>query len=137
VTIVHRFGQRIGDAGTNPDHRGLLDALERRIKIGSLTQKEADAEIYRIHCHMYGNEWAPAIHDDQPMNTDHPISPFPGLPEEQDPYYRAAIARYEETGDDRWAAAAGFWSDICWYEETGNPAHLKSAEEAMAHALRD
>src|SRR5271170_2269854 len=26
MTIVHRFGQRIGDAGTNPDHRGLLDA---------------------------------------------------------------------------------------------------------------
>ena len=40
VPLVHRLGQRVGDAGAHPDHRRLVDAEPHRDRIGGL---EADA----------------------------------------------------------------------------------------------
>ena len=40
VTLVHGLGQRVGDAGADPDHRGLLDAEFHGDRIGG---PEADA----------------------------------------------------------------------------------------------
>ena len=40
MAFVHRFGQRVGNARTNPDHRRLFDAQLRRNGVGGL---EADA----------------------------------------------------------------------------------------------
>ena len=40
MTAVHRFGQRVGNAGSDPDHRGLLDAEFHGDGVGCL---EADA----------------------------------------------------------------------------------------------
>jgi hypothetical protein len=36
MTFVHRFGQRIGNTRTNPDHGGFLDAELHRDCVGSL-----------------------------------------------------------------------------------------------------
>ena len=42
MTIVHRFGQRIRDAGTNPDHRRLLDAEPVGDRVSGLEADAAD-----------------------------------------------------------------------------------------------
>ena len=42
VALVHRFGQRIADAGAGPDHRRLLDAELRGDQIGALEADAAD-----------------------------------------------------------------------------------------------
>ena len=42
VTIVHRFGQRIRDAGANPDHRRLLDAEPAGNCVSGLEADAAD-----------------------------------------------------------------------------------------------
>ena len=42
VALVHRFGERIADAGAGPDHRRLLDAELRRDLIGALEADAAD-----------------------------------------------------------------------------------------------
>jgi hypothetical protein len=42
MTLVHRLGQGIGDAGTHPDHGGLVDAELHRNGIGSLEPDATD-----------------------------------------------------------------------------------------------
>ena len=42
MALVHRFGQRIGDAGANPDHRRLLDAELHGDRVGGLEADAAD-----------------------------------------------------------------------------------------------
>ena len=42
VALVHRLGQRVGDAGAHPNHRRLVDAEPHRDRIGGLEADAAD-----------------------------------------------------------------------------------------------
>ena len=42
MALVHRLGQRVGDAGPGPDHRRLLDPEPRRDLVGALEADAAD-----------------------------------------------------------------------------------------------
>jgi hypothetical protein len=42
MSFIHGLGQCVGDAGANPDHRGLLDAELHRDRVGSLEADAAD-----------------------------------------------------------------------------------------------
>ena len=42
MTIIHRFNQRIGDAGADADHRRLLDAEPAGDRVGGLEANAAD-----------------------------------------------------------------------------------------------
>ena len=42
MALVHGLGQRIGDAGAHPDHRGLLDAELHGDRVGGLEADAAD-----------------------------------------------------------------------------------------------
>ena len=42
MALVHRFGQRVGDAGAHPDHRRLLDAELHGDGVGGLEADAAD-----------------------------------------------------------------------------------------------
>ena len=42
MALVHRLGQRVGDAGAHPDHRRLVDAEPHRDRIGGLEADAAD-----------------------------------------------------------------------------------------------
>ena len=42
MALVHRLGQRVGDAGAHPDHRRLLDAELHRDCVGGLEADAAD-----------------------------------------------------------------------------------------------
>jgi len=56
MALVHRLGQRIGDAGPHPDHGGLVDAEPHRDGIGGLKPDATDVAgqaigILRHHLH--------------------------------------------------------------------------------------
>ena len=42
MTVVHRLGQRVGDPGAQPDHRGLFDAELHGDRVGGLEADAAD-----------------------------------------------------------------------------------------------
>ena len=42
MALVHRLGQRVGDAGAHPDHRRLVDPEPHRDRIGGLEADAAD-----------------------------------------------------------------------------------------------
>ena len=48
MALVHRFGERIGDAGANADHRRLLDAEPDGDRVGSLEADAADVACQTI-----------------------------------------------------------------------------------------
>ena len=54
MALVHRLGQRIGDAGAHPDHRRLLDAELHGDRVGGL---EADAaDVAREAVRVFGHD---------------------------------------------------------------------------------
>ena len=59
MTLVHGFGERIGDAGAHPDHGGLLDAEFHGNRVGGLEADAADIArqaigVLRHHLHGVG-----------------------------------------------------------------------------------